>query len=826
MITHSPGQLHTRDKKRLLLSITCSCLLLLLIVGGVLFQVNPLIRQRILCPWCEIANPPDTTIYAISHTGQPSTSPVTQTFLYAINGQSGQAKYVANLQKTGSIHYQMINHGVSYEIFDNTIRFEPNTIIQATHISDGRALWSQSLGRFTFGSAIANATTLYVYGEVQTNSPASLHSITAINLQNGREVWHFDLQSDAQMILDKDTLYVQQDSDSKSGVAEQFFALNANNGTELWSHPLNGFSSSNVSVPVADNGHVFFVSSVDKPHYLIDEFDGKTGALLWKKPFDMTTITDFHVSHHCIFIENSQGDYGYPQLLVLRDSDKSAIWTSSLQTSLFTQHSNVKWTYTDNIVYSLSNEIDFRTFQTNLVLRAWQINTGKKLFQVNVGLTGGANIFRIQNQLILSSTSQTGTNTPNPLPYNDIEARQAQTGALLWHSHLRHLPPYSTQPNFTFVDQGKMQSDDNGVNAYYRPEIGESDSSILYIQESGNDAPFLYALNRQNGHTIWQIKTDALNTDPHLHPMLEYPTPTDNSYPEGITSGPDGNLWFTELGNPGEIGRRNLDGSITEFPLPPSGSNPNDITAGPDGNLWFIEANYTKTDNMIVRITLKGALTEFILPPQTTLPFNHPAHIVTGRDDNLWFTEPGTNEIVRMTTAGALTYYPLTSTGSGVDDITSDRDGNLWFTEPPVGQIGRLTLPHTSTVSDHTHITVVPAMAPTPSTTPNAPNFAAYVGTWMRHTYHLTIRADGTGSDSDNIGPCSLYFQPPLPLMILAHRCVSSTRLSNSRQLLQASLVPTLLSGIPNGMGVRFLMASFLLLICRKPVNPMGRSNS
>jgi hypothetical protein len=29
--------------------------------------------------------------------------------------------------------------------------------------------------------------------------------------------------------------------------------------------------------------------------------------------------------------------------------------------------------------------------------------------------------------------------------------------------------------------------------------------------------------------------------------------------------------------------------TITEFPLPSAGSNPNGITAGPDGNLWFTE---------------------------------------------------------------------------------------------------------------------------------------------------------------------------------------------------------------------------------------------
>jgi streptogramin lyase len=46
----------------------------------------------------------------------------------------------------------------------------------------------------------------------------------------------------------------------------------------------------------------------------------------------------------------------------------------------------------------------------------------------------------------------------------------------------------------------------------------------------------------------------------------EYPLPSPNSYPLGIVSGADGNLWFTEgLGN--NIGRITPSGIITEFAL-------------------------------------------------------------------------------------------------------------------------------------------------------------------------------------------------------------------------------------------------------------------
>ena len=61
------------------------------------------------------------------------------------------------------------------------------------------------------------------------------------------------------------------------------------------------------------------------------------------------------------------------------------------------------------------------------------------------------------------------------------------------------------------------------------------------------------------------------------------------SAPARITTGPDGNLWFTET-NGNNIGRITTAGVVTEFPIPTVGSDPVGITVGPDGNLWFTEA--------------------------------------------------------------------------------------------------------------------------------------------------------------------------------------------------------------------------------------------
>ncbi len=60
--------------------------------------------------------------------------------------------------------------------------------------------------------------------------------------------------------------------------------------------------------------------------------------------------------------------------------------------------------------------------------------------------------------------------------------------------------------------------------------------------------------------------------------------PTNRFLSKGITTGPDGNLWFADNSY---IGRITPAGVITTFLTPTQVSWNTGITAGPDGNLWF-----------------------------------------------------------------------------------------------------------------------------------------------------------------------------------------------------------------------------------------------
>jgi virginiamycin B lyase len=158
--------------------------------------------------------------------------------------------------------------------------------------------------------------------------------------------------------------------------------------------------------------------------------------------------------------------------------------------------------------------------------------------------------------------------------------------------------------------------------------------------------------------------------------VTEYPISTMGRQPSGIVAGPDGNVWFGELG--GGIGRITPAGVITEFSTP-VGSNPFAITAGADGNLWYT------SNHKIGIVTITGSISEVDAPMQADMPA-----ATRGSDGNVWFLESGISvpQVVRVTPARTFREYIVPTQYSNPQAIAAGPDGNIWFTE--VGKVGRL----------------------------------------------------------------------------------------------------------------------------------------
>jgi virginiamycin B lyase len=189
----------------------------------------------------------------------------------------------------------------------------------------------------------------------------------------------------------------------------------------------------------------------------------------------------------------------------------------------------------------------------------------------------------------------------------------------------------------------------------------------------------------------------------------EYTLPGADDSPTSIASGPDGNLWFTESASDA-IGRITPAGAIAEYGGIVSGGAPQDIALGPDGNLWFTEAGYN-TGNRIGRMTPQGSLQEFCIrtcnaPVALADQGLHPTGIVAGPDGRVWFAEanPATGDgkpgpygdagagyIGAASPDGTVHEYPVPTPNAQPTDITVGADGALWFTERAAGRIGRIT---------------------------------------------------------------------------------------------------------------------------------------
>jgi streptogramin lyase len=159
-----------------------------------------------------------------------------------------------------------------------------------------------------------------------------------------------------------------------------------------------------------------------------------------------------------------------------------------------------------------------------------------------------------------------------------------------------------------------------------------------------------------------------------------------SSEPQGITVGPDGNLWFTEF-NQNQIGVMSPGGTLINQYSVSGGANPNSITVGPNGNLWFTESS----GDAIGTMTTSGSgLVEYSTEynTQTYQPSD-----ITVLGNDLWFTATlgSTSAIGEMNTSGqVIEMYPVTS-NSDPEGITVGPDGNLWFTEFNGNAIGTIT---------------------------------------------------------------------------------------------------------------------------------------
>jgi uncharacterized protein (TIGR03437 family) len=156
---------------------------------------------------------------------------------------------------------------------------------------------------------------------------------------------------------------------------------------------------------------------------------------------------------------------------------------------------------------------------------------------------------------------------------------------------------------------------------------------------------------------------------------------TGNYAPYGITTGADGNLWFSAINlttGGAVIGRMTASGAFSTFALASGlAVRAGSIATGQDGAVWFAaEAGSGTAQASIGRITTSGTITMYGIPIATYYSFSSPS-IAAGSDGALWFT--GNGAIGHISTSGGLSVYPFNGHAT---QIIAGSDGGMWFTDP------------------------------------------------------------------------------------------------------------------------------------------------
>src|SRR5262245_44893689 len=125
--------------------------------------------------------------------------------------------------------------------------------------------------------------------------------------------------------------------------------------------------------------------------------------------------------------------------------------------------------------------------------------------------------------------------------------------------------------------------------------------------------------------------------------LKQYKVPTANSHPRGITTGSDGNRWFTEgtevTGAPAKIARITPDGTVTEFAANCSSCILTDVAQGPDGILYI-----TSNNPILLRFDVS---TETFLDPAVLPKSNANSDNVAVSATDVWTTDFNNNSLWR-----------------------------------------------------------------------------------------------------------------------------------------------------------------------------------
>lgn len=158
---------------------------------------------------------------------------------------------------------------------------------------------------------------------------------------------------------------------------------------------------------------------------------------------------------------------------------------------------------------------------------------------------------------------------------------------------------------------------------------------------------------------------------------------------EAITTGPDGNIWFSVYSNPYAIVKMTTAGVMTTYTTGvPSGNTISGLVSGSDLNVWYVDAG-----SVGKIVPASGAVTDYPLASSGICASPSGTRIVNAADGGFWVavqctgsTTPG--QLVHVGTNGTFTASTLTgfaidanpTSNYYVSGLVVGKDGNVYVT--------------------------------------------------------------------------------------------------------------------------------------------------
>lgn len=236
---------------------------------------------------------------------------------------------------------------------------------------------------------------------------------------------------------------------------------------------------------------------------------------------------------------------------------------------------------------------------------------------------------------------------------------------------------------------------------YINPETAESRSIKLPDIFPNNEKSIPLTLDADFNNNIWisiTSKNAIIKYDQKTEEFEQFFLPTLESAPFTVLQGPDGKIWFTQLGA-GQIGYIIPDtGEIREIIPDEPLETPETMIFDKDGNIWISEHNEGGS------ITKFNPVLETFESVSAPDPLAFPNSAVFDRYQNVWFAQHTVDKLAAYDPHnGNVIEVPIPSEQSWIQFTVSDDKNNVWFVEQKPYKLGTLKLtelPSTAVVLD------------------------------------------------------------------------------------------------------------------------------